>query len=74
MTKFNRKFNVKLKSIERWDKITTMLYEFEGVINEYDGATPEEVRTMKSIHRKLYECCVMAKRHLKEVKTNVQAH
>ena len=73
MTKFNRKFNVKLKRIERWHKITIMLSEFDGVINEYDGATPEEVRIMKSIHKKLYECCVIAKSHLKQVSIDEQA-
>ena len=67
MTKFNRKFNTKLKRIERWHKITAMLCEFEGVINDYDSASPEEIITMKSIHRKLYECYLMAKSLLKEV-------
>ena len=67
LTKFNRKFNVKLKRIERWHNITIMLAGFEGVINFYDSASPEEVRTMKSIHKKLYECLVMAKKVLEEV-------
>lgn len=69
MTKFNRKFNAKLKRIERWYKITAMLCEFEGVINDYDSASPEEIKIMKSIHRKLYKCCVMAKAHLRQVNT-----
>ncbi len=67
MTKFNRKFNAKRKRMERWHNIVGMLSGFEGVINSYDSASPEEVRVMKSIHRKLYECSVMAKRHLQEV-------
>ena len=67
MTKFTRKFNTKLKRIERWHTITAMLCEFEGVINNHDSASPEEIQIMKSIHRKLYECCVMAKGHLKRV-------
>ena len=67
LTKFNRKFNAKRKRIERWHNITVMLAGFEGVINFYDGASPEEVRTMKSIHKKLYECLVMAKKVLEEV-------
>ncbi len=68
MTKFNRKFNAKRKRVERWHNITVMLAGFEGVINfYYDGASPEEVRTLKVIHGKLYECSVMAKKLLEEV-------
>ncbi len=69
MTKFNRKFNAKRKRIERWHNITVMLAGFEGVINNYDSASPEEIKTMKSIHKKLYECCVMAKEYFRQVNT-----
>ena len=44
-----------------------MLANFDGVINNYDSASPDEIHTMKSIHRKLYECSLMAKKHLTEV-------
>ncbi len=64
MTKFNRKFNMKRKSMERWLNIAHMLSGFEGVINNYDGAVPEEVRAMKEIHKKLYECSVIAGKYL----------
>lgn len=67
MTKFTRKFNTKIKRIERWHNITAMLANFDGVINNYDSASPDEIHTMKSIHRKLYECSLMAKKHLTEV-------
>lgn len=66
MNRFNRKFNTKLKSIERWHNILMKLCEFEGLVNNYDGASPDEVRTLKFIHRKLYECQHRAKEHLKE--------
>ncbi len=68
MTKYNRRFNTRLKRLERWHEITMRLSEFEGLINSYDGASPEEVRVMKTIHRKLYECSVIAKEQLKESK------
>ena len=42
------------------------LSEFEGLVNNYDGASPEEIRTLKAIHRKLYECQTVSKEHLKE--------
>lgn len=66
MNRFNRKFNTRRKSIERWHKIATKLSEFEGIVNNYDGASPDEVRTLRTIHRKLYECCVLSKEHLRE--------
>ncbi len=68
MTKYNRRFNTRLKRLERWHEITMRLSEFEGLINSYDGASPEEVRVMKTIHMKLYECSVIAKKQLKESK------
>lgn len=65
--KFNHKFNTRLKSIRRWHIIVDKLFEFEGVINSYDGASPDEVKTLKLMHKKLYECCVMAKEHLRSL-------
>ena len=65
--KFNRKFNARLKSLERWYNLISKLYEFEGLINFYDGASSEEVKTLKLMHKKLYECCVIAKEHLRSV-------
>lgn len=60
MSKFNRKFNTQRKRLERWHDIVMRLSGFEGLINCYDGASPEEVRTMKEIHKKLYECSILA--------------
>ena len=64
--KFNRRFNTRRKSMERWHNLVIKLHEFEGIVNSYDGASPSEVKALKTIHRKLYECCTMAKEHLKE--------
>ena len=64
--KFSRKFNTRRKRIERWHNIVMKLSEFEGLVNDYDGASPEEVRTLKAINRKLYECQTVAKEHLSE--------
>ena len=66
MNRFNRKFNTRRKSIERWHNIVMKLSEFEGLVNNYDGASPDEVRTLKVIHKKLYECQTVAKEHLRE--------
>ena len=66
MNKFNRKFNIRRKRQERWYGILMRLSDFEGLINNYDSASPEEIRAMRTIHSKLYECCVIAKEHLKE--------
>ena len=67
MTKFNRKFNSRRKRQERWYGIVTRLSDFEGLIDNYDGATPEDVRAMRDIHGRLYECYAIAKEHLKEI-------
>ena len=64
--KFNRKFNARRKRIERWHNIVMKLSEFEGLVDNYDGASTEEVRTLKAIHKKLYECQTSAKEHLRE--------
>lgn len=62
----NRKINTQRKRQERWHTIWMRLSGFEGLINDYNGASPEEIRTMRTIHSKLYECSVLAKEHLKE--------
>ena len=46
------------------------LNEFEGIINDYDGAAPEEVRKLKFIHERLYECYMLAKNFLEEINFN----
>ena len=66
MNKFNRKFNSLCKRMERWYGIVMRLSDFEGLINSYDGMTPEEVGVMRDIHRKLNECSALAKGYLKE--------
>ena len=66
MNRFNRKFNTRRKRMERWHNIFMRLSDFGGFITDYDGMTPEDVRAMIAIHRKLYECSVMAKERLKE--------
>lgn len=75
MTKYNRKFNTRRKRMERWHDIVMRLSDFEGLINSYDGMTPEEVRVMRAIHGKLYECSVLAGEYLKKAKKIVsEAH
>ena len=68
MHKYNRKFTTRLKRFERWYNVLSKLSEFEGLINSYDGASPDEVKTMKEIHKKLYECSVLAHQHLEQTK------
>ena len=50
MNRFNRKFNAKRKSMERWHMIVIKLSEFEGLINNYDGESSVGIRTLKAIH------------------------
>ena len=69
-SKINRKFYKRLRRFERWHNITSKLAEFEGLINSYDGATPEEVKAMREIHKKLYECYLSAKNYLEEFRIN----
>lgn len=52
--------------MERWHDILMRLSGFEGLVNSYESATPEDVVTLKTIHRKLYECAVMAGERLRE--------
>ena len=66
MIKINRRYNTQRKRLERWYNIRMKLSEFEGLINTYDGASPEEVKIMRTIHSKLYECSVLAKEYIKE--------
>ncbi len=69
MNRFNRKFNIQRKRHERWQTIHSMLSAFVGVIDVYDGASPDDVQAMRVIHKKLYECSEIAKKHL-EVSAN----
>ena len=66
MNRYNRKFNAWRKRFERWYVIKSRLSEFEGIVNDYDGATPEDVKFLREIHRKLYECQQMANERLKD--------
>ena len=65
MNKFNRRFGAKCRRYERWHRIAMMLSEFEGLVNSYESASPDEVRALKEIHSKLYECLTAAK-HFEE--------
>ena len=66
MNRYNRKFNSWRKRFERWYVIKSRLSEFEGIVNDYDGATPEDVKVLREIHRKLYECQQMANEQLQK--------
>ena len=68
MNKFNRRFNTKCRRYERWLRIVRKLSEFEGLINNYDSASPDEVRTLRKIHSFLYECQTAAKRFEEELR------
>ena len=67
MNKSERKFYARLKRITRWHTLASKLSDFEGVINDYDAATPEEIRKLKFIHERLYECYRLAKNFLEEI-------
>ena len=66
MNRYNRKFNAWRKRFERWYVIKSRLSEFEGIVNDYNGATPEDVKVLREIHRKLYECQQMANERVKD--------
>lgn len=68
MNKFNRRFGAKCRRYERWHKILSKLSEFEGLVNNYESASPEEVRGLKEIHAKLYECQSAAKHFEEELR------
>ena len=68
MNKFTRKFNAKIRRYERWSRIVQKLNDFEGLINNYDCASPDEVRALKELHRKLYECWQTAKKYEEELR------
>ena len=67
-SKFNRKFGSRCRRYERWHNIIMKLNEFEGLINNYDSASPDEVKALKEIHRKLYECMKTAERYEEELR------
>ena len=68
MNKFNRKFRSRCIRYERWLLIAHKLSEFEGLINIYDCASPDEVHALKEIHRRLYECWQTAKQFEEELR------
>ena len=68
MNKFNRKFNSRIRRYDHWYRIVRKLAEFEGLINNYDSASPQEVRDMKAMHHKLYECYLTAKHYEEELR------
>ena len=68
MNKFNRRFNTKCRRYERWLRIVRKLSEFEGLINNYDSASPDEMRTLREIHSFLYEFQTVAKRFEEELR------
>ena len=68
MNKFNRRFNTKCRRYERWLRIVRKLSEFEGLINNYDSASPDEVHVLRKIHSFLYECQTAAKRFEEELR------
>lgn len=63
--RFNRKFNTRRKSLERWHDILDRLNSFQAVISNYDGATPDEIRDLKRIHSTLYELKRVAEKRIK---------
>ena len=74
MNRFNRRFGAKCRRYERWHKIVMMLSEFEGLVNSYESASPDEVRALKEIHARLYECQTAAKRYEEELRPYEQLY
>ncbi len=70
MSKYNKRFNNRRMRYERWYRIEVMLSDAEGLTSPfmYDKASPEEIRCMKEIHRKLCECLTISEFMLKETK------
>lgn len=68
MNKFNRNFNTRVKQLQKWQNVLMRLLEFEGLVNSYDGLTPNQLHDIRRIHRKLLECQEIAKEHYLEVK------
>ncbi len=66
ISNFNREFNARRKSMERWHNVIIKLSEFEGLVNNFDDASPDEIQTLKAIHGKLYECCAMARKQFND--------
>ena len=68
MNKFNRRFNARLVRYKRWQEIRHKLCEFEGIVNDYAHATPDEVKDLKKIYEKLYEMYITAKRYEEDLR------
>ena len=73
MDKINHRYNLQRRRLERWLNIQWKLNEFEGLINGYDGASSEEVRVMRAMHVKLYECRELASEQIKDVRANARS-
>ena len=74
MNKFNRKFNSKIKRLNKWQIVLARLSAFEGLVNSYDGLNQQDVHDIRIIHRKLYECQNIAKQKLQEVQHDLRVH
>ena len=74
MNKFNKQFNSKIKRFYKWQDVLTRLSTFEGLVNSYDGLTPNDVRSLRGIHSKLLECQDIAQSQLQEVIRDLQLH
>ena len=71
MNNFNKKFNSKIKRLNKWQDVLARLSGFEGLVNSYDGLNPDDVLAIKIIHRKLFECQNIAKRHFLQVRKEI---
>ena len=71
MNKYNKKFNSKVKRLNKWQEFLARLSGFEGLVNSYDGLSPDDVHALRIIHRKLYECQDIAKIHFHQLRKEI---
>ena len=62
MAKFTQRFNKAYVRFAFWQTLTSMLADFDSMVECKEYLTPQDVKAQKQIHRALYGCYALAKK------------
>lgn len=62
MNKFNRQFNAAYFRVAFWQDLTAKLSDFDYLVKQRLFLTPDDVHTLKNIHKALWDCYSEAKK------------
>ncbi len=61
MNKFNRQFNAACFRVGFWQDLTAKFADFDPLVKQRFFLTPDDILTLKNIHKALWECYSAAK-------------